>query len=257
MSARSIDAKIASHVFGDIEVLRNIDLEVEQDEIVAIVGPSGCGKTTLLNLLSGALLPSRGTIVREGYTRTVYQQDGLLPWLTVAGNISLGLRHLSDPRALSTALDDALTMIGLETFRDHYPHQLSGGMRQRAELARALVSHARILLLDEPFSALDYMTRVRMRHELVRLLQEMPRTVLLVTHDIEEAVGLADRIVVLSQRPTTILDQFRVNAARPRHVTEPEVVATVGRLLSLLNLNAAFPSVPPTRQEQESPSVVS
>src|ERR1700754_91038 len=242
MSAKTIDAHIESHVFGDIEVLRDIRFDVSHNEIVAVVGPSGCGKTTLLNLLSGALPPTRGHVAREGPTRTVYQQDGLLPWLTVADNINLGLRHISDSREKLAVLETALAMIGMETFRDHYPYQLSGGMRQRAELARSLVSPAPILLMDEPFSALDYMTRVRMRQELARLLHDMPRTVVLVTHDIEEAAQLADRIVLLSRRPTTVLDQFTVRVARPRHVTQPEVVATVARLLALLNLDS--PSAP-------------
>lgn len=245
MTDKSIDARIGSHAFGNIEVLRHIQLEVSPNEIVAIVGPSGCGKTTLLNLLSGTLNPSNGTISREGPTRTVYQQDGLLPWLTMAGNIDLGLRHLTDSKARSSALEEALAMIGLQTFRDHYPYQVSGGMRQRAELARALVSQARILLLDEPFSALDYMTRLHMRHEFVRLMQNMPRTVLLVTHDVEEAVELADRVLVLTRRPTTILDELRMRSPRPRHVTDPEVVATVGRLLSLLNLETPFTATGP------------
>jgi len=255
MNAEAIAARGVFHAFGAFEVLRDINLDISRHEIVALVGPSGCGKTTLLNLLSGALPPTRGTIVREGPTRTVYQHDGLLPWLTVAGNIDLGLRHCTDPVERAASLDAALAMIGLASFRDHYPYQLSGGMRQRAELARALVSPAQILLMDEPFSALDYMTRVRMRHELLRLLRDMPRTVVLVTHDIEEAVQLADRIVLLSHQPTTILGQFEIAATRPRHVTHPEVVATMGRLLSLLNLEN--PVVPDVEAGRPAPSSVS
>jgi NitT/TauT family transport system ATP-binding protein len=225
-----------SHSFGAVEVLRNLRLDVRRGEFVALVGPSGCGKTTLLNLLSGFYTPTSGRVIRDGNTRTVYQHDGLFPWLTVAQNISLGLRHLRREEERRRQLDDLLHLIRLEGFAEHYPHQLSGGMRQRVELARALAGDADILLMDEPFSALDYQTRLRMRRELVRMLEQRPRTVVFVTHDIEEAAQLADRVAVLSDRPAHIRCELRLDLPQPRALTHPVVVDAVERILAELGL---------------------
>jgi ABC-type nitrate/sulfonate/bicarbonate transport system ATPase subunit len=236
MSARAAQLKDVSHAFGAVEVIRDLSLDVARGEFVAFVGPSGCGKTTLLNLISGYLRPSSGTVTRLGESRMVYQQDGLLPWLSARENIALGLRHLRGederPRRLAAMLD----LIGLNGFADHFPHQLSGGMRQRVELARALAAEAEILLLDEPFSSLDYLTRVRMRDELARLIRERPRTVILVTHHLEEAAQLADRVVLLSGRPARIVCELDIPQPRPRHPTDPAVVEAVSRLLGELGV---------------------
>jgi NitT/TauT family transport system ATP-binding protein len=218
-------------VFGQVEVLKALSLEVRHGEFVAFVGPSGCGKTTLLNLCSGYLQPSSGTIRRSGGVRMVFQQDGLFPWLTVGENVRMGLRHVTDAAELKRSADGLLALIGLEGFEGHYPHQLSGGMRQRVELARALAGETDLLLMDEPFSSLDYLTRLKMRGELARLLRERPRTVVLVTHDIEEAAQLADRVFVLSERPARIRDEVRLTAPRPREATGPEVVQAVHQIL--------------------------
>ncbi len=228
-----------SRSFGTLEVFRGLDLEIGHGEFVAIVGPSGCGKTTLLNLLSGYDEPSSGTVTRAGAVRMVYQHDGLFPWLTAAGNIELGLRHIAAAAERKRQLDELLTLIRLENFAAHYPHQLSGGMRQRVEIARALAGDSDILLLDEPFSALDYLTRLRLRGELARLLRERPRTVVFVTHDIEEAAHLADRIVVLSERPARICCELRLDLERPRDLTHPVVVDAVKRILDVMGLRAA------------------
>lgn len=166
----------------------------------------------------------------------VYQHDSLFPWQTVRENIALGLRRLPNQAEKSRQLDDMLRLIKLEGFADHYPHQLSGGMRQRVELARALIGDSDILLLDEPFSSLDYLTRIRMRSELARMLDQLPRTVVLVTHDIEEAAQLADRIIVLSDRPARICSELHVAVARPREPTHPVVVKTVHKILTELGL---------------------
>jgi len=225
-----------SHSFGAVGVFEGLSLEIARGEFVAVVGPSGCGKTTLLGLCSGFLKPSAGRVVCAGRVRTVYQQDGLFPWLTVAQNIALGLRHVGDRAERDARLAEMLALIRLEGFAAHYPHQLSGGMRQRVELARALAGDTDILLLDEPFSSVDYLTRLRLRGELARMLAELPRTVVLVTHDIEEAAQLADRVVVLSERPAVINCQLRVTLPRPRELTHPEVVETVHRTLAELGL---------------------
>lgn len=233
----SLSAANVSHSYGDIQVLNNLNLVVEPGEIVVIVGPSGCGKTTLLNVLSGYLQPSSGTVKKSGIIRTVYQQGGLFPWLTVAENINMGLQGISDPAQKEAELVALLALIHLEEFRNHYPHELSGGMRQRVELARAIAGESDILLMDEPFSALDYQTRLRMRLELLRLLHERPRTVVFVTHDIEEAVQLADRVLVLSGRPATVIRTLSINEPRPRKVGSPAVVNAMEEILGELGLS--------------------
>lgn len=228
-----------SQSYGTLEVLRGFDLIVQQGEFVALVGPSGCGKTTLLNLLSGNEAPSSGSISRKGVVRMVYQQDGLLPWLTVVQNIALGLRHVPKEADRTQQAGEMLHFIGLDGFGESYPHQLSGGMKQRVELARALAGESDILLMDEPFSALDYLTRLRMRQELSRLLSERPRTVVFVTHDIDEAAQLADRIVVLSARPAHIVCELTIDLPRPRIPTHPQVVAAVQRILTEMGVVGA------------------
>jgi ABC-type nitrate/sulfonate/bicarbonate transport system ATPase subunit len=226
----------ASVSFGSVEVFSHLSLEICRGEFVAVVGPSGCGKTTLLNLFSGFLKPSLGSVICSGRVRMVYQHDSLFPWQTASQNIAMGLRDLSSEAERERQLKEMLHLINLEEFAGHYPHQLSGGMRQRVELARALAGDTDILLLDEPFSSLDYLTRLRLRRELARMLEELPRTVVLVTHDIEEAAQLADRIVVLSDRPARICRELRVAISRPRELTHPQVVETVHSILSEFGL---------------------
>ena len=226
----------ASVSFDAIEVFHDLSLEITRGEFVAVVGPSGCGKTTLLNLLSGFLKPSLGRVLCSGRIRMVYQHDSLFPWRTAAQNIALGLRDLNNEVERNRQLKEMLRLIKLEEFAEHYPHQLSGGMRQRVELARALAGDTDVLLLDEPFSSLDYLTRLRLRRELVRMLEELPRTVVLVTHDIEEAAQLADRILVLSNRPAHICRELRVDIPKPRELTHPVVVDTVHAILAEFGL---------------------
>jgi NitT/TauT family transport system ATP-binding protein len=236
MNDKPLRLESVSRSFGDVEVFSNLSLDISRGEFLAVVGPSGCGKTTLLNLCSGFDSPTSGAVIRAGRVRMVYQQDGLFPWQTVAENIALGFRHVNDPQARQAQLREMVSLIGLDGFEAHYPHQLSGGMRQRVELARALAGESDLLLLDEPFSALDYLTRLRMRRELARMLRERPRTVVLVTHDIEEAAQLADRVVVLSERPARISYELTLNLPRPRDLTHPEVVEAVHRILAELGM---------------------
>jgi NitT/TauT family transport system ATP-binding protein len=236
MKDRAFRLEQVSRSFASVEVLRPICLEIVRGEFVAIVGPSGCGKTTLLNLLSGHDQPTSGVIEREGRERMVYQQDGLFPWQTVSENVALGLRQVTDESKRQQQVHDLLDLMRLEGFEQHYPHQLSGGMRQRVELARALAGDSETLLMDEPFSSLDYLARIRMRHELARILHERPRTVVLVTHDIEEAVQLADRVIVLTERPAQIRCELSIDAPRPRGLTHPEVVRAADRILTELGI---------------------
>jgi NitT/TauT family transport system ATP-binding protein len=227
-----------SVAFGAVQVLDGVDLEVREGEFVALVGPSGCGKTTLLNVCSGWQPPTSGRVQRPAALRMVFQQDGLFPWLTVEGNILIGVRHLADEGERRRRADALLALIGLSTFAGAYPHQLSGGMRQRVELARALGGETPLLLMDEPFSSLDYLSRLKMRQELARILRDEPRTVVLVTHDIEEAAQLADRVLVLTERPARVRDEIRLDLARPRAATHPEVVSAVHRILTVLGLES-------------------
>jgi len=228
-----------SHSYGMVSVLHDLNLSVHPGEVVVLVGPSGCGKTTILNLLSGFIKPVSGSVQQKGIIRTIYQQDGLFPWLTVSENISIGLRSVENQESRSKELLDLINLIHLEGFEHHYPHQLSGGMRQRVELARVLAGDSDILLMDEPFSALDYQSRLRMRWELVRLLKERPRTVVFVTHDIEEAAQLADRVLVLSNRPATICRELYIGAPRPRNLTDPAVIEAMKEILSELGLHGS------------------
>ena len=225
-----------SHHYGAVPVLNNLSLVVNPGEIVVLVGPSGCGKTTILNLLSGHLSNGSGHIQREGIIRTVYQHDSLFPWLTVSENIAIGLRMIEDAARRDKELSELIALVRLEDFKHHYPHQLSGGMRQRVELARVLAGDSDILLMDEPFSSLDYLSRLSMRRELIRLLEKRPRTVVFVTHDIEEAVQLADRVLVLSQRPTTICRELHINTTQPRDITDSAVIQTTKEILKELGL---------------------
>ena len=235
-SASRLVLQKVSHSYGTVAVLNDMNLEVKQGEVVVLVGPSGCGKTTILNLLSGYITPVEGTIQRDGIIRTVYQQDGLFPWLTVSENILMGLRKTANGNQQKKELGELIELIHLEGFEDHYPHQLSGGMRQRVELARVLSGESDILLMDEPFSALDYQTRLRMRQELMRLLEKRPRTVVFVTHDIEEAAQLADRVLVLSNRPATVCRELQIDAPKPRDVTSNAVIEAMKAILQELGL---------------------
>lgn len=222
-----LEACALSFQFGNSEVIRSLSLRIFEGEFVALVGPSGCGKTTLLKLLSGQIETQIGSIVRHGESRTIYQQGALLPWLTVTENIQLGMRNLPEKEKETRSL---IQLIQMEGFENHYPHQLSGGMKQRVELARALCGHSDMLLMDEPFSAVDYLTRVQLRQQLVRILAERPRTVLFVTHDIEEAAQIADRVLVLTARPLQVHSEIAIHAPKPRDTTSWAVIDASRRL---------------------------
>jgi ABC-type nitrate/sulfonate/bicarbonate transport system ATPase subunit len=216
---------------GRLEVIRDLDFKVGDGEFVAIVGPSGCGKTTLMNIIAGFLLPDSGGIVVDGAVRNgpnrkgvmITQQGSVFPWLTVRQNLLFGLPdELPDREKLAM---DYAELVGLNGFENNYPHELSGGMLKRAEIARALVVKPEILYMDEPFSALDALMSLRMQNELLRILQKERHTVMLITHDVEEAIHLADRILVLSPRPARIQATFDVPFEHPRRVSSPEAQA--------------------------------
>ena len=249
MNTNTLVVRDVSHTFGGALVLERITLEVAPGEVVALIGPSGCGKTTLLRLLSGFYQPGLGSVERRGATRMIYQQDGLLPWLTVTENISLGLRHVAGAAERAEQLARLLKLIRLQGFARHYPHQLRRDA-PAVELARALAGDSSVLLMGEPFSALDYQTRARMRSELTRVLTLRPVAVVLVTHDIEEAVLLADRIVVLSERPARILRELRLDAERPRDVTDPTLRAAMKTIHEHLALPHDFDGDAPADEDE-------
>ena len=223
--------------YPKLTVIDGLDLCVAKDELVVCVGPSGCGKSTLLSLLGVHITPTRGTVERTGQSRTIYQDGGLFPWLTVRENIAGGLPKTILPAARDTKIAEWLEITRLVEFAAHYPHQLSGGMRQRVELARALAAETDILLLDEPFSALDYQSRNRMRRELVATLAERPRTVVFVTHDIEEAVQIADRVLVLSGRPMRVARVLELPPGRARTPASPGVAEAEQAIMDELGMS--------------------
>jgi NitT/TauT family transport system ATP-binding protein len=231
-----IELNNVSHSYDGLAVLKNLSLNIRPDEFVVLVGPTGCGKSTLLNIISSYLKPQGGSLKTNGNIRTVFQKDGLFPWLTVAENISMGLQCIRMPDQREKELNELLSMIQMEQFQDYYPHQLSGGMRQKVELARALAGDSNILLMDEPFSSLDYQTRLRLRTELVLLLAKRRRTVIFVTHDIEEAAQLADRLLVLSDRPARIRDEVCIGIQKPRDITDSGITEVIRNILIRMGL---------------------
>ncbi len=208
-----------------LKAIADISFIVEAGEFLCIVGPSGCGKSTLLRMLAGLILPDQGQVYLHGKqldspsrsVGLVFQKANLMPWRTVFDNVALPLQVQNiDTNEAAQRVTEALEMVGLKEFVDSYPHQLSGGMAQRVAIARALAHEPEILLLDEPFGALDALTRERLNQELLRLWQVRQETVVMVTHDIREAVFLADRVIVLTQRPGRVAAVIPVDLPRPR-----------------------------------------
>lgn len=212
--------------FGDLNVIKQFDTTIRNGEIVALVGPSGCGKSTLLHMLAGLQQPSTGTLTAGGASvakpspeRTlVFQEHALYPWMTLLDNVALALEFQDQPRKAS--LEEArkwLSRVKLVGFEDYYPHQISGGMRQRCALARAFIARPKVLLLDEPFGALDALTRMTLQSVLKDLIEEERPTVVLVTHDVDEALYLADRVMVFSHRPATVLREVELGHIPKTH----------------------------------------
>ncbi len=226
-----------------LPVLENIDLEVYDGEFVCLLGPSGCGKSTLLSAMAGFLKPTGGAIRIDGAIVRgpdprrifVFQERGVFPWLTVEGNIGFGLRRLS-AKERAERVNRYIRMVGLEGFEKSYPHELSGGMKQRVEVARALAVNPDVMFLDEPFGALDSITRMIMRGELLRIWQAERKTILFVTHDIDEAVQLADRVVVMSARPGRIQQIVSIDIPHPRDISSPRYLELRDGILGQIGL---------------------
>ncbi len=207
-----------------VPVLDHITLEFGEGEMVCILGPSGCGKSTLLRIVAGFEPPTAGRVIIDNKrverpssdSIFVFQNNGLLPWMTVWENVELGLRHLEDREAKNERIAEQIEIVELEGFEQHYPHQLSGGMRRRAELARALAVNPNIMIMDEPFSGLDFLTHMKMREEVVNMHRFTRKTTLVVTHDIDDALIMGDRIVVLDDRPAKVKLDHKLDFPRPR-----------------------------------------
>lgn len=228
-----------------IPVLEKVSLCVAPGEFVCIVGPSGCGKSTLLNVIGGFLPAGSGSVRVQGEPVRgpdrrrifVFQENGVFPWLTVQENVGFGLSRV-DPGERERTVAHYVAMVGLRGFERAYPRELSGGMRQRVEIARALAPNPELIYMDEPFGALDFLTRLKMRADLVRIWQRERKTILFVTHDIEEAVQIADRVVVLGPRPATIVEQVEVALPRPRDLDDPRYLAVRDRIFAAMGMNA-------------------
>jgi NitT/TauT family transport system ATP-binding protein/sulfonate transport system ATP-binding protein len=228
---------------GSLTALDRASLTLAAGELVSLVGPSGCGKSTLLRLLAGLDRPTSGELLIGAEPITgpsaerglIFQDPNLFPWLTVRGNVQAGLVARGVLRQRRGEVDELLRLVGLEAFAKVYPHQLSGGMAQRAALARALVNHPRVLLLDEPLGALDQFTRMRMQDEVLRLWQARGTTMLLVTHDIDEAIYMSDRIALMTPRPGRIERILDITLPRPRQRNSPQFLELRATILELLH----------------------
>ncbi len=250
VAGAALDVLDVSHRFDldgkYLPVLSRVSLRVESGELVSLLGPSGCGKSTLLRLVAGLEAPSLGMVMADGQKITrpdpsrvvMFQDPTLYPWRTVRANVSLGLEARGLLRGQSYRVDQALALVNLTQFATAYPHQLSGGMAQRVSLARALVNDPKLLLLDEPLGKLDSMTRIAMQQELVSLWQRTGFTALLVTHDVEEALFMSNRVIVLSDRPAAIKADIAVDLPFPRHRGDPRLADLRRRILALLGLDA-------------------
>ena len=253
---RAVSKRFAPRGRGGAEpapwAVRGVNVQVRRGEVVSLIGPSGCGKSTLLNMGAGLYLPTEGEVfvgvqrVTKPMRQVAFmlQKDLLMPWRTIRANVELGMEIAGRPAAERRRVADALLeRCHLQGFGDHYPYQLSGGMRQRAALARTLAIEPQVLLLDEPFSALDAQTKMVLQQDLAETLAEQRKTTLFITHDLVEAVALSDRLLVMSSRPGTIIEEIEVGLPHRsdplRRRTLPEVGPLVARLMALLKVGAA------------------
>ncbi len=244
LAVRGVGKEFRAPDGSAVPALSGLSLDVGAGEMLALIGPSGCGKSTLLRLIAGLEEPDAGelrlgaeAITAPGAERgLVFQDPTLFPWLTVRGNVRAGLSARGVLRRRAREAEEFLELMGLSAFATLYPHQLSGGMAQRAALARALVNHPRVLLLDEPLGALDQFTRMRMQDEVLRVWEARRTTMVLVTHDIDEAIYMADRIAILTPRPGRVDREIDIPFDRPRQRTDPRFVRLRAEILEMLHL---------------------
>lgn len=243
LNIKSLNKNFIQENGSSLTVLNNINLQIKQKEFVTFIGPSGCGKSTLLNILAGLIPASSGQVMlknkmidKPGNDRVmIFQEAALFPWLTVIENVLFGLKikKTAKDKAYQKALKQ-LKAVYLDNFIDSYPHQLSGGMKQRVAIARALVLDPEILLMDEPFGALDEQTRMMLHSQLIELWQETEKTIIFVTHNIREAVKLSDRIIVFGSNPGRIIEEYIINCPQPRNRENPALVRIENKILKLL-----------------------
>ncbi len=246
---RLVNSDPNTHEGDRLLVLNNVNLEFDDGEMVCILGPSGCGKTTLARIIAGFDFPTSGDVLVDGRpvkgpgsgSIFVFQHSGLFPWMTVWENVRLGLRHMTDEDELEERVQEFIDVVNLTGFENHYPTQLSGGMQRRAELARALVVNPEILFMDEPFAGLDFLTRLKMREEVINMHEFLRKTIIFITHDIEEALVMADRVVVFSDRPAKVEMDVRVEFPHPRDfANEPELEALRKTVYTTLGVHYAL-----------------
>ncbi len=233
MTERKIKVRVnESHRYGDLQVHKNVSFSVYENEFLCVCGQSGCGKSTLLDILSGLQKPTEGEVLIDGHPvdpkkqniSFVFQEPSNLPWLTVWDNVATGLRIKKYPsNEIRRIVDDIVDVVGLRGFEKFYPHQISGGMKQRVAIARAFATDADLILMDEPFVSLDQHTREKMQQEILNIWEHRKRTVIFVTHNLEEAVFLGDRVVILSNKPAQVKDEITIDLPRPRDVLSPEL----------------------------------
>ena len=261
------DAKVRAkitHRYGDLLVHDALSLAIRENEFLCICGPSGCGKTTLLDIFAGIIQPTVGEVLIDGERADpkrhnisfVFQEPSTLPWLDVRRNIGTGLRIKKRPRAeIERKVDDIIGVVGLRGFEDYYPHQLSGGMKQRVSIARAFATDADLVLMDEPFVSLDQPTREKMQREVLSIWEHRRRTIVFVTHNLEEAVFLGDRVVMLSTKPARLVADITIDLPRPRNPMSDGFTALRARCAALLEEmhagDASAPGIPATRTDGE------
>ena len=237
--------------FDDVHVLNDFSLDVRPGSFVSLIGPSGCGKSTLLRIIGGLEKQYDGTVILDGERVTragsdrgfAFQGSNLFPWLTVQGNVAFGLKARKIYKEKKQDVMDIIKLVGLSGFEDSYPHQISGGMQQRTSLARALVGHPKVLLLDEPLGALDAFTRMNLQDEILRIKNENNMTMLMVTHDVDEAIYMSDRVVVMSARPSRVEAVIDIELPRPRVRIQDTFSLYRNRILDILNLGGKLHDV--------------
>ncbi len=245
MAERKIKVRVnESHRYGDLKVHDQVKFDVYENEFLCVCGQSGCGKTTLLDILSGLQKPTEGEVLIDGKPvdpkkqniSFVFQEPSNLPWLTLWENVATGLRIKKYPAdQIRSIVDDIIGVVGLRGYEKYYPHQISGGMKQRVAIARAFATDADVILMDEPFVSLDQHTREKMQQEILNIWEHRKRTVIFVTHNLEEAVFLGDRVVILSNKPASVKDTITIDLPRPRDVLSPQLNALRIRCSTSLN----------------------
>lgn len=237
--------------FDDVKVLNDFSLDIKPGSFVSLIGPSGCGKSTLLRIIGGLEKATSGTVFLDGDKITkagsdrgfAFQGSNLFPWLTVKDNVSFGLKARKIYREKKQDVEDIINLVGLKGFESSYPHQISGGMQQRASLARALVGHPKVLLLDEPLGALDAFTRMNLQDEILRIKNENDMTMLMVTHDVDEAIYMSDKVVVMSARPSRVEAVIDIDLPRPRVRIQDTFTLYRNKILEYLNLGGKVQEV--------------